>query len=156
MQQEYQQKALKSDIKKLNNLTKSYISLQNIESTLKDEFETNQRKDSTSVHNTRTSSSSNNNSSNEKLTANRESSSPYKPILKKSPNNELLIDSDNTSSSNLEAKQTLREKLNSEFHQVRQRRNYFNSVNYNSYHNTDVIYNKKDMVSAGSSLNVVR
>ena len=52
----------------------------------------------------------------------------YKPILKKGTNSEF--DSDSTSSEANRSK-TLREKLNSEFHHVRQARNYFNNVNYN-------------------------
>ncbi len=138
-QQEHQQKALKSDIKKLSNLSKSYISLQNIESTLKEELETHHR------------NSSGRDKSNDKLAASCESSH-YKPILKKSPTNNELLDSDTTTSSlNIEEKKNLRSKLNAEFQQVRQRRNYFNNVNYK----TELVYNT-EILNTDPALNVVK
>ncbi len=139
-QQEHQQKTLKSDIKKLSNLSKSYISLQNIESTLKEELETHHR------------NSSGRDKSNDQLTASCESSH-YKPILKKSPTNNELLDSDTTTTSslNIEEKKNLRSKLNAEFQQVRQRRNYFNNVNYKS----ELVYNT-EILNTDPALNVVK
>lgn len=132
--QDIQHKALKSDYKKLSNLTKSYISLHNIESTLKDELDTHRRNETS-------------NATDIKQKAESRDSSPYKPILKKSPINDLM-DSDTTSSSQAkDIKNTLREKLNAEFHQARQKRNYFNTVNYK----TDIVYSSEILTDTNSA-----
>ncbi len=130
-QQEQQQKALKSNVARLNSLSKSYVSLQNIESSLKDELDTHLR-------------NSPGHYKNNERSASRESNT-HKPILKKSStsNNETL-DSDTTSSSaslKIESKKNLRDKLNAEFQQTRNRRNHFNNVNYSSQisFNTEIL-----------------
>lgn len=103
-------KTTKSDLKKMGQLSK-YIHLENIESTMIDELDS-QRKSS-------------------KLISMQSDEPGYKPILKKATNSELDSDSAASTTADANRSKILREKLRSEFHDNRQARNYFNNVQYN-------------------------